>query len=405
MRRKRIVFTAQPRGFGPVSKACNLSMLFKNAHKIFLGSSISFQFATESDHVFDQIIDIDTISETKIKERLEAADFVVNVMNQDIAFYCYELGLPYFFFDSLFGFWETTSAPVLFGKFSALQQERRLTRKDYESWTSHEKKLLSHFLAYASFIQNFIGVRERLEQVRDHLPRSVLVSPFVTQYVRRSDNNREPQSTLMLINIGGVKGRCAAREEFSYVSFVEELASRLIFEHQLGIDKIVICSGLRSRHRTLHFGGNRTIEHGFYGNADFLRQMRNAKITLSSPGLTTILESVFMAKPVVFLPEQHGSQIYNMSKIRETQLGDFTVAISDIADIDIGNDPNNFDAEAFFDNLSPSAFEKAFELVLKRIRLLDEYGSHHFFSELASGLEHETIPMDVIEATMGAYTR
>ncbi len=390
---KKILFTAQARGFGPSAKAFHLANGISEFSITFIGESVAYEFAQLNSGPYERCINSEEISNSELHKLISEFDLIISVMNQDIALLCYELGRPYLFFDSLFGFWKTYSDETLFSEFATLLATNDLTHERLHSYSSHERKLLAHFLSTGSYIQNFWGVGERFQRLQNHLGRSVLVSPFVTQYIQHKLSSQRLVSDLLLINIGGVKGRDATKEDFSYASFIEKFASRIIQDDSFPFKRILICSGLKTRHRVLTFPSGRVIEHDSFPSAVFLNMMQEAAVVMSSPGLTSILESIFMKKPVIFLPEQHGSQTYNMSRLKQSPFAKFAISISDVKLHEFDASEMNAGEEAFFDNLTDRIFDGLHSLLRAKIREYIDEPPEYDFEKIMRSFRENTVSM------------
>ncbi len=103
--KKRIVCVAQPCGFGPASKMYSIARLFKNNELIFLGKDIAYDFVDNSLELFNEVIDQNKIKNNELNDIIKNCDFLIIVMNHEIANIAHQLNKRYYFFDSLFGFW------------------------------------------------------------------------------------------------------------------------------------------------------------------------------------------------------------------------------------------------------------------------------------------------------------
>ena len=154
---KRIVFTARDRGFGPVSKTITIAKLFTNSIKTYMGVGNSVSYAKKS-NVFSSIINIEDTDEVKICSLLVEFDFCISVMEQDIAILCFKIKVKYYFFDSLFGYWLSNIREGFFEKILSLGKSN--IENHLHTFSSHEKKIIAHYLANKSFIQVFYDYKD-----------------------------------------------------------------------------------------------------------------------------------------------------------------------------------------------------------------------------------------------------
>ena len=100
---KTVVFTAQPFGFGPVSKMLAISEKITNARKIFFGSEVAYDLAKL--HDFDEIYQFSDKQEREITSLLKKSDLFVNVMDFSLGSFVKHRNCPYFIIDVLLWFW------------------------------------------------------------------------------------------------------------------------------------------------------------------------------------------------------------------------------------------------------------------------------------------------------------
>lgn len=100
---KTIVFTAQPFGMGPISKAISIAENINNVKKVFFGTSVAYDFATVNP--FDEVHCLSHNNQDEILEILQKADLFINVMDFPLGKLAKEAGCPYFLIDSLLYFW------------------------------------------------------------------------------------------------------------------------------------------------------------------------------------------------------------------------------------------------------------------------------------------------------------
>jgi hypothetical protein len=368
---KIIIFTAEHNGFGPVSKMCNIAMLFSGYKKFFIGREIALEYVKNSPIKFDKKINSKESSIKEIRKILRKADFVINVMNQEIAFLAYQEGIRYYFFDSLFGFWHSEKNDLkLFSEFHDSCVEGKISRTKFDSYSVHEQKLLAHFLSDFSFIQNFFGVEKRFLVLKKYFKNIKLVKPFAIEYVPKKELTME--KGLAVINIGGVRNFLVKNDQSIYFDLIRKLAIRLLLDKKNNLKKIIICSGLYSKHGLVFNKNGRKIIHDFFDNKSFMKIVKKSEIYFSSAGLTTIFESIYMCKPAIYLPEQHSSHYYNISQIKKTLLAKYVISVTDIFK-EARISPNDFKGSAqimnFIKEINENSdyFNALYDLLLKRI--------------------------------------
>jgi hypothetical protein len=396
---KILVFTAQHSGFGPVSKMLSIALFFKKQRKYFIGEGIALEYVNNTGgKLFEKIIDSSKVSAEELSKVLKKSTVVIDVMNHDIAFLAYINGVKYFFFDSLFGFWYSKKSDLnLFRRFENLKKGNKFSRLEYDKFSIHEKKMLAHFLSEKSFIQNFFGVADRYSKLKKYLSKSYLVEPFASDLVVAQKT--KPEAGLVVINIGGVKNFIIKDNQSSYFDFILKVSKRLVLENSLKIKKIIICSGLYGVHDILYDNQGKKIIHKFLKNKLFIDLVKKSEICLSSAGLTSIYEFLYLKKRVVYLPEQHSSQYYNMAEIKKTSLGKCSVSIKDIfkkikvskndytGSCDIVNYIKYLDSNDYY-------FGEAYRQIFNKIVGCKKDKINFKFKEISSKLKKNTISLN-----------
>lgn len=326
-----IVFTAQHSGFGPVSKMLNIARMFRGGRLVFIGQGIALEYVNNSAlGIFSEVLDYSKLSNKRLSALIDGSQYVINVMNHDIAFFCYHRGKRYYFLDSLFGFWYTRKKDKnIFKNFSDSFLKGEINQEKYNLLSVHEKKILSHVLARKSFIQNYFGVKERLVDISKFLSNSYLVEPFASGYVLKERNNNLNEEVL-LVNLGGVKNFIIKDNNSDYYELIFRLVKDLLLSPSFVFKEAVICSGLYNKHGTTRLSNGALIKHVFLDNKKFLSLALRCKVCLSSPGLTSIYEFMKIGHNPIYLPEQHSSQYYNVKALRKATNMFRTLSITDI---------------------------------------------------------------------------
>ena len=110
------------------------------------------------------------------------------------------------------------------------------------------------------------------------------------------------------INVGGLHSPIGNGESYIKTVIIPLLK---IFKSE----KIIITCGTNAKISILNELKNmdsRNIKVGTLQQKDFISSISNAKLFLTSPGLTTIYETESLHKPTIILPPQNLSQFYNI---------------------------------------------------------------------------------------------
>lgn len=380
---KKVVFTARNRGFGPISKAVSIAKILIDYEKTFIGVGNTIMYA-ENANIFNKIINVDNYVEGDLVDEISKHEFCIIIMEQEIALICSKNKIKYFFFDSLFGYWlESINKPIL----NELQSFDEVLKLDLTNFSSHEKKILAHHFAKSSFIQSFFDIKKKYPDVKKFLPNSFLIQPIIDM---KPTNHTNKIYDNLLINLGGVEGFNENAKEI-YYQFIEKLAKRAIYDKRLDISNVSISSGFRIKHGILYKNKKKYIEHCFYSSSEFKDKLKCSKFSVSAPGLTTILESIYLNKPTLFSFEQHGSHDYNLESLNISPLKYNALSIKEILirksiKIDCKSKMYNFILR------DENIFELIYNVFVERLVNLYEFNQKEVLNEInAECIELESI--------------
>ncbi len=274
---KTILCDAKAFCFGPISKLLTISeRLFEKYRIVFLVSRTSKMLSAHA--CADEIVECDTenITDLLAHEALfKSADLFVNIMNPLSARFAAERGLPMVQIDSLFWMWEQIAEEILSSEIY--------------------------------FIQDFEGVAEQMKKFSGRIKNPVLVGPIIKEVP-----NGVPKKNKLLINLGGMESasiKVGVNTEYPYV--IMRLINDLLAKGHDFAE--IVCAGNRDileemKRRT----PNGAIHYQFFEHNDFLRQIAESRLIISSPGLTTAFEVFNSGTPVFFIPPQNYSQYWNL---------------------------------------------------------------------------------------------
>lgn len=276
-KKKTILCDAKAFCFGPISKLLTVSeRLHEKYNIIFLVSRTSKMLSIHA-HA-DQIIECDTENIEELKDQAEVfkkADLFINIMNPISAKFAAEIGLPIVEIDSLFWMWENIS-------------EDLLNSKIY-------------------FIQDFEGVKEQLEKFSKKMFNPVLVGPIVKNVPLGIERKNK-----LLVNLGGMESsiiKVGINTDYPFV--IIKLLNDLLAKFN-GFDEIVCAGNEDIINEMKKRMPNGPIEFKFFEHDEFLSQIAESKMIISTPGLTTAFEAFNSKTPIFFLPPQNYSQYWNL---------------------------------------------------------------------------------------------
>ncbi|MGY1456432.1 hypothetical protein [Streptomyces sp. SS8] len=290
--------------------------------RVFVGDSFAAAFARANPGIFDEIHEISGES-ADISPQLLACDLVVSVMDADLVMRAVAAGRPVAMVDSLFSFWQhdrslqeiadlCASAPVSgYGDLTA--HLRRLS--------PHEQILAAHVLADHSILQNFPGVRDRVQEVQGlcgtafHVTGSIIDSEGLHDAASPDTGERHD----LVINLGGFKNFFLDFEENNDYLELADLWVRDLLTDWHHLDNVLVCGGAfrGPRQKSITVNG-RTAVFTCLSQRPFLREVASASQYMMTPGLTALHESMALKQLPLALPEQHYGHVVNMRMLEGT---------------------------------------------------------------------------------------
>lgn len=290
---RRLLCDAVSFGFGPAGKlAAILGRLQKeDLETVLLASGTTLELAADA---ADRVIEANTEADEALeahRDLFESSDLFLVVMNPISSRAAQRYRVPQVFVDSLFWMWDSIDP-------ATARAERYC-------------------------IQNFVGVEERLaEEAVDH---PVLVGPIVDAraYGEREETNQ------LIVNFGGMEsGLIRHGINLTYPFVVGEGVARALADHSF--DRVL----LTGRRPVLEELAERhPIPRSSFGSLappNFMEEVRRSKMVMTSPGLTATYECFAAGVPVVFLPPQNYSQVFNLASLRQVGAAPRSLAWSDL---------------------------------------------------------------------------
>lgn len=272
-----IIGSAVNFGLGPVGKLSSIISLtekYTNDIKWFgVGDKID-------EEIFEKKVFAKTLW-SKDKEELREfikennIDLAINVLDPDLAILLEELGVKVFYVDSL---------PFL--------------------WTESD---LVPFDVTKYFAQKCVNMNDRANAIMSKVKNLVWVDPISPEVLdEKTDDKYE-----VVINLGGMHSPYGKGEEYIelvLINLLKELTKKYNEE------SILITSGTEANKAIK----NSLINHGFnkvvaktLKQKEFIKNVINCDLFMTSPGMTTIYETCRYNKKTIILPPQNLSQFYN----------------------------------------------------------------------------------------------
>jgi hypothetical protein len=284
-KKKIILCDAKAFCFGPISKLLVVTENLRKKYKIIFlvsGTSKVLSGSNSADEIIEcNTEDVDDLNKNK-KYFLEA-DLFINIMNPISAKFATENGVPMTQIDSLFWMWENIPKEIL----------------DSDIYS----------------IQNFDGVNDQLERYKNKIKNPVIVGPII-----KNLKNKTVKKNKLVINLGGMESasiKIGVNTNYPFV--IMGLLDKVLSKHN-EFDEIVCCGNKKVLKDISDKLPNSKIKFKFYEHDSFLKQITEARMIISSPGLTTAFEAFDIKTPMFFLPPQNYSQYWNLDTFSKNKI-------------------------------------------------------------------------------------
>jgi|GEM_PF-2555796 hypothetical protein len=269
----RLLCDANPMAYGSSSALLAILDHTPGVHCALVGS-LTAEILGRDPAVHETLV-TDVKDTRAVAALLEARDFdaVLVVANRNNLALYRERGLPVFFVDILF-------------------------------WYGADKRHAVWDFAVEAFVQEFPGVRERL--VAMDLPRP----PTVVGAIIRPPPARA-RSGSTLVNLGGVRSLfISAAASHGYLALVSDLL--VAVADQLPPGPVTIACGVDAAE---HLGGRlpARFEAVAMPSAQYLDAVGGAELLVTAPGINAVCEGLAASRPIVFLPPQNVSQVFQLA--------------------------------------------------------------------------------------------
>ena len=290
MRKKKILCDAKAFCFGPVSKLLMICEHLKEKYElIFLVSGTSKILS--NDGSADRIIECNTEDENELKKNeieFRKADLFINIMNPVSAKFASKIGIPQIQIDSLFWMWDDISKEVL----------------DSDIY----------------FIQNFEGVEKQLNKFKGKIKNPVIIGPII-----KDPLGDIKEKNKLLINLGGMESAFIKVGVNTQYPFVISGILDKMFSRNIDFDEIIFAGNKEVLEKIKLKFPKSKIKFKFFDHNSFLKEIKEAKLILTSPGLTATFEAFNTGTPVFFLPPQNYSQYWNLDNFIQKGIAKYAI--------------------------------------------------------------------------------
>jgi len=143
---------------------------------------------------------------------------------------------------------------------------------------------------------------------------SVKVGPLI-----KTPKQNNQKKNLILVNLGGGESRFIQPGVNSY--YGQQMLHLIIQLKYLFQEKeVVFCGGMKIIETIKVCALKNNVKALTLCNDDYLKLLEEAEILISSPGLNAIFEAMYRNIPIVFLPPQNVSQVYQLNEYENAEL-------------------------------------------------------------------------------------
>lgn len=317
----RVLTTAEPFGFGPVSKlrAVARALRHRGWTPDFVGSGSAFEYASGERDTFARV---DELAGPEALATLDPAPYglAVSVMDPFLAVWARQHGVPCVYVDSLFWFWGWSDEDELDAAWARTMERGHSLREVLAAvagLSMPAAEYIGHRAAGISCVQKTLSTERTALELR-HLGAVVPTDAIIDL-----SNSQECVRDGWVASLSGLLNPLIDKD----------LATRWAAASLALIDAAFDAAGLGKE--TVRLTGNRAILNALgevperfqlaAGSASEVLQLFNsAKACLTPPGLTTMLESLGHGCPVIPLPPQHYGHERILAEFAGSAPGAFT---------------------------------------------------------------------------------
>ena len=283
---RSVLLTAEPYAFGPSSKMITIAKAIRGHCRVtILGRDIVHDYAAANGFSCEAYTLLDLDRQVPL---LSAQDVALNVMNFELDGVFRKSGVPTFYLDTLFWFWDT---PV---------------------WERSDP------VRY--FCQDFPGTHAAIANTKAPFRNRISVIGPVVDTSRRCKQSK-PQH--VLVNFGGLESDFVKIGSNSSYPFL--VLDAILGEIQSRFDVPVIVTtrdsvAIRLQQRYSHFD---RVTFAALSQGEFLDALSTSACVFTTPGVETVYEAFLHEIPVFFLPPSLNSQYYQLEVYKAAGVADF----------------------------------------------------------------------------------
>ena len=305
MKRLNLLVSAEPFGFGPIGKLMSIVEQLKELkyNITFLGCGTAKTVVSMNQGLFDNVVELDVNHMEKHAELFEQCDAILSVMESSLVITGFAYGKKTYYVDSLSFLWRSNLEQSDLEKMkSELESNINKAFDTTRTIEMHNSQALAHYIADTSFVQQYGSRVKHSIHITNHQEIEAIVPYF--------ESKVEMEPTDLLVTLSGQLSAFATeKSSIDYVRMVCNIIDNIetLYPGDLKIDIAI-------NPKVLAFVDEETkANYNFcsFSHQEMNEKIKQSKLLLAPPGLTTALESIFLGTPYLLLPDQHYAHHFN----------------------------------------------------------------------------------------------
>jgi hypothetical protein len=286
----KILFNATPFGYGPVSKTMSVIKKFVSCgHEcVFVGSGIAYEYVHRENLCETILMDLYNDEDSKLKLLELSKDFTYGITAMEPLFvdYC-DPKLKIGYIDSLFWMWD----------------------KEYFN-VNYKLKNVDKY-----FAQNTFDIEERTNR---NVIKNFINTKFVIDLIFSDEKNvqRQNQGKNLVIHFGGVENVYIPFENIVFPFEIFKILNEIL-ENVAEFSKVIVVSSEKTVKKLNEMFPCDKYEFVSLAHAEFAKVMKACDLLITTPGLTTLIESFSLNVKTIFLMPQNFSQYLILHKLKK----------------------------------------------------------------------------------------
>lgn len=276
---KKILIYAAPFSYGPTGKALSLASHLRNLYQVELaGHNTSYELMKLDPGISLINYEFRAFEELS-NQTLLNYDLIISCSELNLALKANQLGVKSIVLDSLFWWIQPTPEQIL--------------------------------STDAYVVQDFIGVQQAISALPKNCPTIHKVGAVLRKDINRSKNFDNCENHI-LVNYGGIESPYIKVSRDSRYPFVMTGLLAALFNKYSDFKFTVTGNSQAMTILAKEYSDYRNVEFKTMQHDDFVACIAKSKLILTSPGIETFYESIFLATPSVLLLPNNSTQYWQL---------------------------------------------------------------------------------------------